>query len=208
VKPRGETVSVPRARSGWQTVEEVLAAYATDPDFQRKRAEQEAGRQEHVRGLRAAEVPIVQELNDAGVEVSSVWDLVNTSVPYPDALPILLRHLQKGGYPDWVMASLGRALAVKPALFAWGALRDLYLAATGPNEEEGLALALSASATADQFEQLLLLLHDESRRETRGHFLRAIKRVGGDEGKAVLESLTSDPRFGKEATAILKRRKR
>lgn len=184
-----------------------MAQNAADPEFQQRRAEQEEERQARVRLLREAELPIVEDLHGVGVEVSSVWDLVNTSTPYPDALPVLLRHLQVGGYPDRVMESLGRALAVKPAVFAWDTLRNLYLAAQGRGEEEGLAVALAASATANQFDQLVSLLSEESHGDTRIHFLKAIRRVGGEKGNAVLQSVNNHPLLGKEATALLKRRR-
>jgi hypothetical protein len=70
-------------------------------------ATEDAERDERARRLREAERPIVDDLKRAGVSVSSVRDLVNTSVPYPDALPILLAHLKRGGYPERVMESLG-----------------------------------------------------------------------------------------------------
>jgi hypothetical protein len=184
---------------------ELPAQLQKDPEYQRKTRAAEAERQERVQGLRLAEQPIVAELRDAGLEVNSVWDLVNTSRPYPEALPILLRHLELGGYPDRVMESLGRALAVKPAVAVWDTLRHLYLAAKGRGETEGLAVALAASATRDQFEGLVGLLGEPSRGSTRVHFLRPIKRVGGAEGRRVLESLRADSTFGKEATALLGR---
>jgi hypothetical protein len=43
-------------------------------------------------------------------------DLVNTSAPNPSALPVLMEHLERGGYPERVMESLGRTLAVKPSV--------------------------------------------------------------------------------------------
>ncbi|WP_241975559.1 MULTISPECIES: hypothetical protein [unclassified Cryobacterium] len=64
----------------------------------------------------------MKDLRSAGVEVNSVWDLVNTADPYPKALPILLDHLQRGGYPDRIMESLGRALGVGPAASVWETL--------------------------------------------------------------------------------------
>lgn len=128
-------------------------------------------------------------------------------IPYPAALPILLQHLQQRGYPDRVMESLGRALAVKPSRDAWYTLRRFFLAADGSGEEEGLAVALAASATADQLDSLIDLLHETSRGSTRIHFLRPIKGVGGNRGIEVL-SLKQDPLFGKEAHALLKRRAR
>ena len=186
------------------TAAELMAELQNDPEYQRKAQAAEARRQVRVQALRRAEQPIVADLRRAGVMVDSVWDLVNTSVPYPDALPVLLKHLQRGGYPDRVLESLGSALAVKPAVFAWDILRELYLKARGEGEEEGIAVALAALATSEHLDALIGLLGEDSRGSTRIHFLRAIKRVGGRRGREVLESLRSDPMFGKEARALLK----
>jgi hypothetical protein len=180
----------------------------TDPDYRAQVEKVEAERHARVQELRRDEQPIVADLKDAGVEVSSVWDLVNTADPYPKALPILLEHLQRGGYLDRVMESLGRALAVKPSVDVWDTLRHLYLAAEGHGEEEGLAVALAASADDDHLDALIALLDETSRGSTRIHFLRPIKRVGGKRGMNVLRSLQDDPLFGKEANALLKRRAR
>lgn len=197
-------MSARKKSSKGMTAAELMAQLQNDPEYQRKMQADEAERQVRVQELGLAERPIVADLLKAGVEVDSVWDLVNTSVPYPAALPILLKHLQLGGYPDRVMESMGRALAVKPAVFAWDALRDLFLKAQGRGEEEGLAVALAASATSEHLEALIDLLKEDSRSDNRIHFLRPIKRVGGRRGREVLETLKSDPLFGKEAQALLK----
>lgn len=190
------------------TADELMAQLAGDQEYQRKTQAAEVERQVRVQELRRAEQPIVEDLRSAGVEVNSVWDLVNIADPYPKALPILLDHLQRGGYPDRVMESLGRALGVGPAASVWETLRQLYLAAQGRGEEEGLAVALAASATSDHLDALIALLDETSRGSTRIHFLRSIKRVGGKRGLDVLTSLQDDPLFGKEARALLKRRAR
>jgi hypothetical protein len=193
--------------SGPISATELMARLQNDPEYQRKMQEAEAERDVRVQALRRAEQPIVADLRSAGLEVNSVWDLVNTSDSYPAALPILLKHLQLGSYPDRVMDSLGRALAVGPAAFAWDTLRELYLKARGRGEEEGLAVALAAAATAEHLDPLIELLGEDSRSDTRIHFLSAIKRVGGKRGRQVLETLRSDPMFGKETRALLKSRK-
>lgn len=183
---------------------ELMAELQNDPQYQQKVQAARAERQERARELRHAEQPIVADLRAAGLEVDSVWDLVNTAVPYPTALPVLLKHLRLGSYPDRVMEGLGRALAVKPAVFAWDTLRELYLKAAGRGEEEGLAVALAASATEEQLDALIDLVGNDSLSELRVHFLRPIKRLGGQRGLAVLTSLQDDPTFGKEARALLK----
>lgn len=192
------------------TVAELMAfkeeMMRTDSKYRSEVEAVEAEREERARKLREAEKPIVEDLKRVGIDVTSVWDLVNTSDPYPQALPVLLEHLQQGGYPDRVMESLGSALAVVPAAFAWEIFRDHYLTAEGRGEEEGLAVALAASATPDHFDGLVALLGEDSRGDTRIHFLRAIERVGGQQGREVLKSLRSDPVFGPEARHLLKQR--
>jgi hypothetical protein len=180
-----------------------------DPEYQARVAAAEAEREERTRLLRKAERPIVEDLNAAaGEAVSSVWDLVNTSVPHPDALPILLAHLKRGGYPDRVMESLGRALAVGPAVAWWDDLKRLYLSARGPGEEDGTAVVLAACATKAQLDDLIAFLDVEERGESRIYFVRPIKRLGGERGREVLESLRDDPTLGREVTAALDGRSR
>ena len=185
------------------TARELLAQLDADPVYKARKEAADAALAERTRVLREAEAPIVDDLGDAGVRVDSVWDLVNTSVPYPDALHVLLAHLQRGGYPDRVMESLARALAVKPAVAFWASLRAQYLRANGRGEEEGLAVALTACATPDQFGDLVELVRDDSRGDSRIHFLRAVKRVGGPGGANLLESLRQDKLFGQEAAALI-----
>lgn len=177
-----------------------------DPEYRAKVEAVEAERQERARVLRDAEQPIVADLRAAGVQVDSVWDLVNTSEPYPAALPVLIEHLERGGYPERVMESLGRALAVKPAVVFWERLKARWLDARDPGEEDGAAVALAACATRTQIDDLIEFLSVEERGQSRIYFIRPILKVGGDQGRKVVEGLRADPVFGDEATALLKRR--
>lgn len=199
----------PKKRTGPRTAEEVIRErewlLANDPAYRAQVEAVEAQRRERLEMLREAERPIVRALNAVGVEVASVWDLVNTSDPYPDALPVLLDHLEKGGYPDRVMESLGRALAVKPAVAWWDRLKALYLASRNDGEEDGTAVALAACATKAQLDDLIGFLSVEQRGSSRIYFLRPIKRLGRERGREILESLRGDPTFGKEASALLRR---
>lgn len=73
-----------------------------------------------------AERPIVDDLCHAGINVASIWDLVNTSKTYPMALPVLIEHLEGVGYPARIMEGLARAIVVKPAAAYWSRLRASY----------------------------------------------------------------------------------
>ncbi len=196
------------ARRPRKTAAELMAELAADPEHQAGVREDEMRRQAQGVELREAERPIVADLQTAGVYVESVWDLVNTSRPYPEALPVLLEHLERGGYPDRVMESLGRALAVKPSVTLWDRLKALYLSARNPGEEDGVAVALAACATKSELQDLIAFLSMAERGESRIYFLRPIKRLGGDRGRQLLERLRDDPTFGPEAAALLRKRRK
>ena len=194
-----------RRRRGPMSAAELMEELANDADYQARRSAVDAEQATRTQALRLAERPIVADLNKAGIAVGSVWDLVNTSDPYPDALPVLLDHLEHGGYPDRVMESLGRALAVRPSVMWWDRLRALYADPRSDGEEDGVAIALAACATKDQLNDLLTFLAWTERGQSRIYFLRPIKRLGGDNGRAVLERLKDDEVFGGEASALLRR---
>jgi hypothetical protein len=198
----------PKGRQGAMSATEFMAQLAKDDEYQRKKAAHDAQQEERARVLREAEQPIVADLREAGVLVDSVWDLVNTSEPYPAALPILMEHLERGGYPERVMESLGRALAVKPSVAFWERLKTRHLAPRDPGEEDGTAVALAACATKAQLEDLVGFLSVEERGQSRIYFIRPILKVGGDRGREVVDALRADPVFGDEATALLKRRRK
>lgn len=190
------------------SAEELADELESNPEWVRDRDAREAERQERARQLSEAEQPIVADLRAAGVLVDSTWDLVNTSDPYPAALPVLMEHLERGGYPERVMEGLGRALAVKPAVAFWERLKARWLDARGQGEEDGVAVALAACAAKEQLEDLVYFLSVEERGESRLFFIRPIVRVGGERGYEVLESLRDDPVLGQAATARLKRRRK
>lgn len=92
----------------------------------------------------------MRTLRSAGVQVESVWDLVNTSDPYPAALPVLMDHLERGGYPEGeAVRASATTLAVKPSVVA-GEAEGLWLSSRDAGEEDGVAVALAACATKEQ----------------------------------------------------------
>lgn len=193
-------------RSKGVTAAELAAQLGQDTEFQARKAAREADQQDLLQQLRTAERPIVADLRSAGIDVSSVWDLVNTDDAYPEALPVLLKHLEVGGYPDRVMDGLARALAVKPAVVYWDRLKACYLSSPGREQRDGLAVALAANATPAQADDVFELIGRSELGESRVFFLRPILRVGGERGRRLVETLRGDSALGSEATALLAKR--
>lgn len=77
------------------TAAALQAKLNADPEFVAKQARAEEERGRRAAEWHQAEIPLVEELRAAGFPVESAWDLVKTAKPYPAALPILLRHLQR-----------------------------------------------------------------------------------------------------------------
>lgn len=206
LQPEVHPVSRSRKQPGAMSATEFMAQLQKDKEYQARKAAFDAELQERASVLRAAEQPIVADLRATGVQIDSVWDLVNTSAPYPAALPVLVEHLERGGYPERVMESLGRALAVKPSVAFWERLKARWLGARNPGEEDGVAVALAGCADEAQLDDLIDFLSVEERGQSRIYFIRPILTLGGDRGREVVEALRGDPVFGKEASALLKRR--
>lgn len=152
---------------------------------------------------RRAEGPLVEELRAAGFEVESAWDLVNTSTPYPSALPILLEHLERP-YPDRVREGIARALAVRDAKFGWETLARLYREEpAGSDAKDGLAVALAAASDDEVVDEFISLARDPAHGESRILLLRGLKRSRAPQARAALEEFSGDPVLGQEARALL-----
>jgi hypothetical protein len=85
------------AENGRVTAGELLARLEADPEFVARREERRRVRAQTRAAFREAERPLVMALHATGVNVDTAWDLVDTSHPYPDALPILVEHLGRRG---------------------------------------------------------------------------------------------------------------
>lgn len=188
------------------TAAELMALLASDASYQDAERRREAERRARREELDKAEAPLVHALLEQGLEVTSVWDLVNTTRDYTKVLPLLLEHLATGGYPDRIVEGIGRALAVPEAFRYWPEIRDLYLGTTNPGAQDGLAVALSAIATTAQFDDLVQLITVVPSRTSGGYFLRPIVELGGSRGRDVVKSLTKDPVLGNAARSLLSKR--
>jgi hypothetical protein len=160
------------------------------------------------RELQEAERPLLRDLASVGEAVDSVWDLVNTSRPYPTALPVLIDHFARGGYPSRLMEGIGRALAVKPSVTWWDQLVEHYLNARSTGERAGAGVALAACVTREHFDEFAKLaaldLDDPSR--IRGIFLKPLVRIDRERGWDVVKSLVDDPVSGVQARLMLKQK--
>lgn len=153
---------------------------------------------------RRAERPLVRELNESGFDVTTAWELLDRREPYPNALPILLKHLQCD-YPDLVLEGMARAMGVPESGVFWDELVKLYRKISGQAARDGLASALSEIAGPEHLEELIEIVSDSQFGESRLLLLSALERSKDARARAALESLREDPDLRLEIQAMFKR---
>lgn len=186
---------------------ELKAGGKWDEYVARKKEREEAWRRREEE-LDRAEAPLVQALAEVGLEVKSVWDLVNrTTRHYPEAVPVLLDHLQRP-YPDAVRDGIARALTVAEARPHWDMLTKLYREEQGRRTKDGLAVAIGGIATDEVIGDVIALARDRNNGTSRGLLLLALERSRDARAQHALMELGTDPELQKEIQNILRRRKR
>lgn len=188
---------------GGMTAAEAREILESDPDWVAARERDDRELQRKEAEWRQAEAPLIEQLREAGFEVDSAWDLVNTSTPYPEALPILLKHLERP-YPDRVREGIARALAVRDAKFGWEALTDLYSQEeAGTDAKDGLAVAIAAASDDEVIDDVISLARDPVHGESRILLLRRLARSKAPQARAALKEFAEDPTLTKEARRLL-----
>jgi HEAT repeat protein len=189
------------------TAAELMRKLQADPAFVAKRAQKGKEREKLESEWRRAERPLVEELQRAGFEVESAWDLVNTSAAYPKALPILVDHLQRT-YPGPVREGIARALAVPEAKFGWDVLMRLYRDEHEKRAKDGLAVAIAAVADDELIEDVIALARDTRHGTSRLLLLNALECSPDPRARAALMELGTDSELAKEIQVILQRLRR
>jgi HEAT repeat protein len=153
---------------------------------------------------------VAAALRTAGVDVRSVYDLVNTNEPYPEAIPVLLEYLPKVRN-EIIKAGVARALTVGEArpVAAKPLIREFL---TFPSETEkqqhtkwAIGNALSVVADDSVFEEVLALLTDQRHGWTRSGVVEALvgMRIHRNRAVAALMGFLDDKDLATQAVIAL-----
>jgi hypothetical protein len=180
-----------------------------------------AERLDSVARLTAEAAPIVAELQDVGLKIQNIGELLGMSGRYERAIPILLRHIQMP-YSDAIRDTIARALAVpEPAVRnAWPILVAEYrkapmgrgIVAKGDTKEfrlgfkDGLACALSVAVTDETLGELIDLAKDRSNGENRILLLSALRKSKNPLAQVAINELANDPDLQLEIASWRKKR--
>ena len=192
------------------TAAELIAAQKASGlyyELEAKRAAHAAEARKQELENRKAAAPLLEELRSVGWDVTSVWTLVNIDEAYPEALPVLVRHLGRP-YPAVVREGIARALAVRRAVFAWDVVRDEYLKENDRDVKYGLAAALGGMVDRQHLDELIALVTDRRNGPSRLFMLHGLQRLRDPRAASTLEKLEDDPDLYKQIAIILRRRRR
>jgi hypothetical protein len=186
------------------TASQLATKLQADPEFVARVGERERERDKHAALLASDEQPLLDELHEAGYNVLSVWDLVNTATKYERAIPILVKHLRIA-HLDRTKEGIARALAVPEARVAWHVLAEEYRKAPHRAEggvwlgaKDGLAAALAATASEAVLVDLIELAMDVTNGTSRVLLLSPLRRSKNQLAVSALSKLISDPELAAE----------
>jgi hypothetical protein len=186
------------------TAAELMARLNADQHYVSKRKEQEQALLLEQAAFEAAEAPVVAELRAIGVGVNSAWDIVNRKVSFPQAMPVLRKHVELD-YPPKVREGIARAMSDSAARPFWSDLVALYRREADGPVKDALAIALCGAAGAEQFDELISLSLDPANGPSRVALIWALeRRVPVEQAESVLLSLAKDPVTRLQAETSLK----
>ena len=137
---------------------------------------------------------MTSELADVGVMISSVYDLVNTAKSYPNAIPILLNHVNKD-YHERNKEGIIRALAVKEAR---GKASPILIAEYHRTPKDKMSLrwaignTIRMTITEDDVESILPIVQDKTNGTSRQMFVVALGKVKSEKAENILINLLDD----------------
>lgn len=143
-----------------RTAAEIMADLESDPEWVEQNRQREEKKAAAEAQFGVEEDPIIVDLEKVGLKVGSVWDLVNSSASYPEAIVVLLDHLRRP-YHVRIRNGIIRALTVREARGVAGGdiLRELRHETDSENRW-ALANALTLVATDDNTDAIKALADD------------------------------------------------
>jgi hypothetical protein len=182
-----------------------------DPEYVKKLSDERAERERRFAEFSAMldrdEQTLVEQLNQAGEHVSSVWDLVSKEAPYPSAIPVLVDHLSRAHHPR-IREGIVRALAVPEAHAVWPQLVAAFKCEQDEGMKAALAIAVGGASGAEDTEELRTLVHDEQLGTYRVPLIWGLAKSPDPKATDVLRELRNHSELGAEVRRGLRKRKR
>lgn len=149
---------------------------------------------------------LINELSLIGINIISIWDLVNTKKKYPQAIPILIEHLLKP-YHEKNIEGIVRALAVKESKNkAVPVLIQLY---NNLSKERMLLRwtignTICSIVTEADVEKIIPIVQDSTNGMSRQMFVLALGKFKNEKIVNILNRLLNEPEIAMHIKTALK----
>lgn len=124
----------------------------------------------------STEKDLVRDVKNIGINITSVWDLVNGPNDYTSALPILLRHLETAE-DNWFKEGIVRALGVKNFACAVPRLIEEFVQSDDDLFKWAIANTIETICRKEHLEQLLALMEDRRHGSSRQMIALALGKL-------------------------------
>lgn len=187
------------------SAEDLLAELAQDPKYQQKLKENEVKRRAQRVILDKDQKDLVADCRLVGVNIQSVWDLVNTTNTYQAAIPVLVKHLGLTHEPR-TTEGIVRALTTPEARGHAKPLIKMFLSTEDSESELKwlLGSAIAETATAADAYDIMGLIEDSRHGSGRQYLPLGLVHSPKDAATEILTHLASDPVMGEMAAKALR----
>lgn len=135
--------------------------------------------------IRSIETELIEDLKNVGVEVSSVWDLVNGPNNYNQAESVLIKHL-KATKECRFKEGIVRSLSVKSFKNAVRPLLDEFKNSKDESYKWAVGNTLSIIASKESLNELIQIMDDHRHGRSRQMIAEALGRIGDKKSVPVL----------------------
>ena len=137
--------------------------------------------------MKSEEAEIKHALAKVGLEVDSIYDLVNTKKPYPEAIPVLLELLRRPFSNARIKEGIIRALTVKEAKGkAAPALLGQFTKTSDPLLRWAIGNAISVVAIRSDLGEITKLVENSDFGDSRQMLVITLGKMGTNDCEDVL----------------------
>lgn len=144
---------------------------------------------------RLESMPMLRDLQDAGVLVEDVWDIKHPD-HYPECIPVIINYLDADFDPN-VFSGMAQKLSVPEIVNSWDLLLAGYESQPDDGKRGSIANAIAKFMNKDRYESVRRVLLNADNGKSRLVILRDVKKkFRGALGRELLEELVNDPDIG------------
>ena len=155
-------------------------------------------------GFTPAHTALLDDLRAAGYSVASIWDWVNAPVYAPEALPIMLRHLEQTS-DERLIEGIARALTNKRYRAAERPLVRTFARVENELVRWAVANAITIVGFRESVDEILAYCADPRFGMSRELLVGELYRIKRPEVEPLLISLLADERLDYFAASALQR---